>query len=117
METKLNPVDDFDLTDSGRAIFNVIKATLQYPANPQVKGAKLADDILFFCESAEEEPGTGKILWDTWAVLVEIIYCLPPEHPWQVSLIQSLKSLRQRDVSISENDKVRNRGTTFNAGY
>lgn len=117
MEAKLNPIDDVDLTDSERAIFNVIKVTLQYPANPQVKGVKLADDMFFFCESVEEERGIGKILWDTWAVLVEIIHYIPPGHPWQVSLIQSLKSLRQRDVSISENDKVRNRGTTFNAGY
>ncbi|KAB2569556.1 hypothetical protein DBV05_g11770 [Lasiodiplodia theobromae] len=55
MEIDLQPLEEIDFTNSERAIFNVLKATLQYPANPQTKGLKLADDIDFFCKSAEGE--------------------------------------------------------------
>ncbi|RDL35973.1 uncharacterized protein BP5553_06585 [Venustampulla echinocandica] len=48
MEISLRSIDFSHFTDSERAIFNVLRVTLQYPANPQVKGAKLADDISFF---------------------------------------------------------------------
>lgn len=107
MEIDLQPVEEIDFTNSERAIFNVLKATLQYPANPQTKGLKLADDIDFFCKSAEGEGAVSAILWDVWGVIVEIVSRIPPGHPWQTSLVQSLDTLRRRDGSASAQNKVR----------
>ncbi|KAK0647223.1 hypothetical protein DIS24_g7919 [Lasiodiplodia hormozganensis] len=102
MEIDLQPVEEIDFTNSERAIFNVLKATLQYPANPQVKGLKLADDIDFFCKSAEGEGAVSAILWDVWGVMVEIVYRIPPGHPWQVSLVQSLDNPTYTGEDVGE---------------
>lgn len=107
MEINLQPVKEIDFTNSERGIFNVLKATLQYTANPQIKGLKLADDINFFCKSVEGEGAVSAILWDVWGVIVEIVSRIPPGHPWQVSLVQSLDTLRRRDGSASAHNEVR----------
>lgn len=107
MDVSLQSVEDVNFADSERAIFNVLKATLQYPANPQAKCAKLADDINFFCISREKDVDVGEILWEVWSVVIDIVYCIPSGHLWQDSLVQSLDSLRQRDGAILEYDEVR----------
>lgn len=107
MEIDLQPVEEIDFTNSERAIFNVLKATLQYPANPQIKGLKIADDIDFFCKSAEGEGAVSAILWDVWGVIVEIVSRIPPGNPWQTSLVQSLDTLRRREGSASPHNDVR----------
>lgn len=104
----LQSVEDIEFTACERAIFNVLKATLQYPANPETKAEKLAADIEFFCKSAEGAAAIDELLWYTWAVTVEIAQRIPPAHPWQVSLIESLDNLRQRHGSILGRDKVSN---------
>lgn len=84
-----------------RAILNVLKATLQYPATPRLKAEKLADDISFFCQ----EEDTGIILWSVWFVVIEIAGCIPPDHPWQQCLLQALDILRHRnDTTINKED-------------
>ncbi|KAI1497274.1 hypothetical protein F5X99DRAFT_421456 [Biscogniauxia marginata] len=64
MKDNLRSVEDSDFTDSERAIFYSVK---------------LADDITFFCKSAEGE-----------SVILDVVCYVPPGHLWQVSLIQSL---------------------------
>ncbi|KAK0645294.1 hypothetical protein DIS24_g8068 [Lasiodiplodia hormozganensis] len=105
VEVNFQSVEDIEFTASERAIFNVLKATLQYPANPQTKATKLAADIEFFCNSAEGAAAIDELLWYLWAVIVEIAQQIPPGHPWQVSLIESLDNLRQRDGSVLGSDK------------
>ncbi len=92
----LQPAEDLELTPIQGAIFNVLKATLQYPAKAQAKGIKLADDIDFFSKSTEG--GTG--LWEIWDVVLEIACCIPPGHPWQDSLLQALDNLRRREGRV-----------------
>jgi len=89
----LQSVGDLELTAAERAIFNVLKATLQYPVDAKAKGAKLADDIDFFSKSAEGGPG----LWYVWVVVLDIACCIPPGHSWQDSLLRCLDNLRQRE--------------------
>lgn len=108
VKANLQSVEDIEFTASERAIFNVLKATLQYPANPETKAGKLAADIEFFCKSAEGAAAVDELLWYIWAVIVEIAQQIPPAHPWQVSLIESLDNLRQRHGSILGRDKVSN---------
>lgn len=100
MDVNLQSLENIDFSHSERAIFNILKATLQYPANPQAKGAKLANDITFFFKSPEEDDCIENILWEVWAVIIDIACCIPSGHLWQESLVQSLNSLRQRDGFI-----------------
>ncbi|OTA94725.1 hypothetical protein M434DRAFT_394512 [Hypoxylon sp. CO27-5] len=102
MEIDLSSAEETDFTPFERPIFNVLKATLQYPGNQQAKIEKLADDIIFFCKSSSH--GSG-ILWHVWSVVIEIIFYIPPGHPWQDCFIQCLSSLRQRDDTISSYDQ------------
>ena len=106
MEVSLQSVEDTNLIDPERAIFNVLKATLRYPANPQAKVIKIADDINFFCISLEEGTDIGEILWEIWSVVIDIVCCIPPGHSWQDCLVLSLDSLRQRDGAILKHNKA-----------
>ncbi|XXH00800.1 hypothetical protein Hte_007151 [Hypoxylon texense] len=103
MDINLQYAYDQTLSDLGRAVFNVLKATLQYPAEPQAKAMKLADDIKFFDKSSDENTDAD---WVTWLVVLDIACCIPPDHPWQNSLVQSLDALRQRDESTPTSDSL-----------
>lgn len=105
MELSLQYVQDQSFSDLGRAIFDIIKATLQYPAEPQAKAIKLANDVKFFYEASHQT--TDTVDWETWWVVLDVVCCIPPDHPWQDSLVQSLDILRQRDGSDSNDDPVR----------
>lgn len=107
MEVSLRSTEDSDFSDSEKAIFNVLKATLQYPADAQLKGIKLASDVKFFYKSTNLQSNNSEILWDVWAVILDIVYCVPPGHPWQTSLIQSLDNLRKLESSILEHGDER----------
>lgn len=106
MEISLQSVD-IDLMDSERAVFKVLKATLEYPTDVRVKAQKLADDINFFCKSRIGNIDEGEILWQLWGLLLDITCCIPPGHPWQECLVQALDSLRQRDGAIPGYGEVR----------
>lgn len=108
MEVDLQPVEKRKwYPDSQRAIFNVLRATLQYPANPEVKSARLVDDIKFFFRGVDEWNKRGILLDHLWRVIIETACCIPPGHSWQDSLLESLKSLRQQGGPYADNDKVR----------
>ncbi|KAI1079784.1 hypothetical protein F5B20DRAFT_542408 [Whalleya microplaca] len=107
MEISLQSAEDIKFTKIERAIFNVLKGTLQYPANPQVKGIKLADDICFFGKSIENDVHPGETIWAIWSVIIDIVYYIPPDHPWQDSLIQCLNNLRQRDGTVTGKSQSR----------
>ena len=106
MDISFQSVNVIEYQDSERAIFNVLKATLQFPASQQAKSAKLTEDFIFICRSQEESPSIDAILWEVWAVVIDIAQCIPPDHPWQNSLVQSLESLRERDDTVLENGRV-----------
>ncbi|KAI5458918.1 hypothetical protein BGZ63DRAFT_455783 [Mariannaea sp. PMI_226] len=92
-----------DYPSSYKAIFNVLKATLEYPASPEAKAKKLADDITFFCTSAKDDDPP---FWEIWPMVIALASNLPTDHEWQDSLILSLSILRQRDGSVNEENKL-----------
>lgn len=104
---EINPqlVVDAKFTDSERALFDLLKEALEDSANPETKGAKLAGVIKVFFERGEGDP--DERLWGIWSVIIDIVRCVPPDHPWQDSLVQSLHQLRQQDGAISQDGKVR----------
>lgn len=70
-----------------------------------MKGAKLAEDLKFFCNAVEDGP--DNVLWQVWAVFLDTVSCIPAGHPWQDSLVLSLNLLLQQDVPISKYYEVR----------
>ncbi|KAH8197386.1 hypothetical protein TruAng_008445 [Truncatella angustata] len=98
MAVSFQSVEDSDLSEAEAPIFNVLRATLQYPADPQLKGVKLADDLSFFFKAE----GTAEIGWDVWRVFIEVVSCIPHNHSWQESLLHALNHLRQRDTPVSD---------------
>jgi len=89
-------VEDLNLSAQERAICNIFRATLQFPADAQAKGMKLANDI-DLCNKAVNQ---GNPLWGAWIVLLDISRCIPPDHPWQDGLLQCLDNLRRREGRV-----------------
>lgn len=90
----LKYVEGKKLGPEARAMFNVLKATLEYPATAQQKGVKIADDIDFFARTFPKHVD----LWTVWFIVLDIAACLPPDHSWQDSLVKGLEDLGQRDI-------------------
>lgn len=89
--------------DGEERVHNVLKATLQVHASTNVKGAKLAEDIVYLIDGAAsvseaQEPAD---IW--WRVLL-IAGCTPPHHPWHSALIEAIKLLRQREGTMVQNN-------------
>jgi len=93
-----------NLTDLMGPVFRVLKATLEYPAKPEVKASKLADDVTFFTKGDNGDA----VLWQVWWVIFDIASVVPPDHAWQDSLVQCLSLLRERDEVITPKIEVRN---------
>ncbi len=106
MEVTLKSVED-NISVRERDIFNVLKATLQYPSNSEARGVQLADNINFFCAALEKDGiKAGDTTFYTWCVVLDIVCCIPPGHAWQDSLLHAIKNLRQRVPSaVPENNE------------
>ena len=108
MEVDLQPVEKLLWGPNvQQPIFNVLRATLQYPANPEVKSARLVDDMKFFFRGIDEWKKIGFIEDHLWRVIIEITGCIPSGHSWQDILLESLKSLRQQGGPYADHPKVR----------
>ncbi|KAI3327721.1 hypothetical protein HD806DRAFT_332679 [Xylariaceae sp. AK1471] len=100
MDVSLQFVEDFNMKDSDRAIFNILKATLQYTADTKVKSAKLAEDIKFICQAEDRTDGISDVILYVWSLVIEISQCIPPDHPWQDCLLQAIYNLRQQEGTV-----------------
>lgn len=92
---------DADESALRQAILNVLKATLEYPANPDIKAKKLTLDIIFFCTAVEDN---AIPFWEIWPVVLTIASRIPPGHEWQTRLSLSLENLRNPESFISGDD-------------
>jgi hypothetical protein len=99
MEVNLRYAEERNSDDIHGKLFDILKATLQSPINPPAKVAKLVEDIIFIYKTSEDKSPPGADSWFLWFVFFDIVSCIPPGHTWQETLIQTLKSLRQRDGS------------------
>lgn len=105
MDVNLQFVES-DLADYERPMYKVLKATLEYPADPEAKALKLADDIRFVTGWKDDVDDASCVLWQLWSLVLNIAKCIPPDHPWQQSLILALDTLQRRDDSVIEHDEV-----------
>lgn len=106
MDIDLQFVEARNLESYERAVLNVLKATLQYPADPQRKAEKLASDIVFFCQAEKGADEVDALLWSIWSIIIDVACCIPPGHPWQDSLIACLDILRRQDGAVPNTEEV-----------
>lgn len=106
-----------------KAIFNVIRGTLQYPASIEARAQKLADSLIFFCDGANPDVDISDIFNALWGWFIPIASDLPPGHEWHQALVLALQKVREREVASSAKIKVyplttvsRNFLTFINAG-
>ncbi|CAH0042625.1 unnamed protein product [Clonostachys rhizophaga] len=92
---------------SETAMFNLLKANLEFPASSTVKAKKLVDDMIFIYTSTEDSPYCS---WQLWPMVVALAACIPPDHEWQASLVEALHLVRQLDDSVAKDDS----GEPFN---
>ncbi|KAJ3564024.1 hypothetical protein NPX13_g7989 [Xylaria arbuscula] len=103
MAVSLKFVEDLELLALDQDNLNILRATLQYPAHPSIKSAKLAHDIIFIVDAnncKDSNEGTPDVIWYVWSLILEISKCIPPDHPWQDSLLQAIGHLRGQDGTV-----------------
>ncbi|KAI1118585.1 hypothetical protein F5Y14DRAFT_462542 [Nemania sp. NC0429] len=102
MEVDLDGVLEGTTLASYQAVLNMLKATLEYPAdNTDLKATKLAEDIQFMCRQAHANcDGDGGVLLYIWWIVIAISQYIPPGHPWQECLIEAVGNLRQLEGPV-----------------
>lgn len=106
MDLDLKELEDTKLFEYEQEIYNLLKGTLQYPAKPELIGAKLAEDIVFVCTTPllnKDEPCS---IFYVWNVVITLSQYVPPDHPWQDSLVQAVDSLRHREGHMNGTDSA-----------
>ncbi|KAI0399278.1 hypothetical protein F4802DRAFT_54219 [Xylaria palmicola] len=79
-------------------IFNRLKSILQSRDDVTTKSVTLAMDILTMGKLWYEND--SNITSSIFSVVLEIGKCIPPEHPWQDSLVGAISRLRERECSF-----------------
>ncbi|KAI0518003.1 hypothetical protein F5B22DRAFT_87629 [Xylaria bambusicola] len=95
------------LTESEKSIFDVFRASLQFPDAPDVLAQRLSDDIVFFCNSAEADEDPEAILGWAWDMMFEMITYIPPHHVWQDIWVDALKILKSRENLPARGDNAK----------
>ncbi|KAI1116736.1 hypothetical protein F5Y14DRAFT_406422 [Nemania sp. NC0429] len=97
MEMDLPSSEDLEHDAFERPMYNLLRATLQYPADTESLAAKLAEDIVFICQAEAQKEGVKGFLFFIWTIIIDIARCVPPDHPWQDCLVRAIHHLRQRE--------------------
>lgn len=92
--------EDLDHDEFERPMYNLLRATLQYPADTELVAAKLAEDIKFICQAEDQKDGVKGSIFFIWTIVIDIARCVPPDHPWQDCLVRAIDNLRQREGAV-----------------
>ncbi|KAI1750625.1 hypothetical protein F4782DRAFT_532314 [Xylaria castorea] len=103
MSSLFQTLEAQELTELEKPVFDVLKASLYYPTTDNVLANRLADDIVFFCQSAEVEDEYEAILTAVWRLSFNMICCIPSDHPWQDSWVNAIKELKGRGTLPARN--------------
>lgn len=97
-----------------RAAFRVFEATITYPQSPAAKGQKLAHDLYFFTQNLPYGTICGDLDPEVWEWFYDCTCHFPPGHPWQLALIECLRTFDKRaeketdpDIKVSNLDRQR----------
>lgn len=103
----LQPLDNLEFPPIERAILNMLRGVLEYPAPLEARASKIASDILFCCTEKDSDIHVSFALLSTWEVLLELVSCVPHDHEWHQCLVQALATIRKREGTADEEDPVR----------
>ncbi|XDG07215.1 hypothetical protein ABKA04_006830 [Annulohypoxylon sp. FPYF3050] len=101
MEPDLTGFEDGKFCDYQLDTYRLIKVNLQYPAEPKYIAAKLVEDIVFLCTTPRLNGENACDIFFVWDVIIQMSRYIPPDHPWQDSLVQAVDNLRHREGSIN----------------
>lgn len=93
------------------ALFNLFRATLQYPIRVEDQARKLCMDIDFliadsFLVPDEEVDHEYRTPIDNIRNVILVLSCyLPPDHSWQDALVLAVETLRKREGEMVPGDK------------
>ncbi|KAI1153847.1 hypothetical protein F4825DRAFT_449053 [Nemania diffusa] len=103
MSSLFQTLEAQELTEIEKPIFDVLKASLYYPTTDNVLANRLADDIVFFCRSADVEDDYEAILTAVWRLSFDMICCIPSDHALQDSWVNAIKELKGRGTLPARN--------------
>ncbi|KAK4099128.1 hypothetical protein N658DRAFT_508970 [Parathielavia hyrcaniae] len=82
------------MTQSQTDVLRILEGALNSNGDLATAAAKLADDLRQFFISSESEQTASALLWDLWAVLLNVVRIVPIEHPWHAALVAAVEGLR-----------------------
>lgn len=120
----LQSLDGATFHPSERAMLNMLKGVLEYPATVEARGAKIADDILHFYMDNIPDGEVRGMLFALWGVWLELVSYIPHGHEWHQCLALAVDAVRQDEraaskrlpvcynqVEFAQRSKVLTRGT------
>ncbi|KAI0405267.1 hypothetical protein F4802DRAFT_614939 [Xylaria palmicola] len=104
-----------ELKEDEKPMFDVLKASLYYPTTANVLPRRLADDIVFFCDSADVEDVYEGILTIAWYLIFDMICYIPSDHLWDHDTYElSWQELPCFSMQLDAHmDRVREKDTEF----
>ncbi|KAK6210009.1 hypothetical protein QIS74_11593 [Colletotrichum tabaci] len=94
-DINLGTVGEQTATESQEKIFRILQTHLQSGENTSTSSSELADAIQQLGATKSSRDAASGFLWDLWVVVVDLAYLIPPDHPWQDTLIGAIQTLRQ----------------------
>lgn len=102
----LKSLDGATYEPSERAVLNMLKGVLEYPATVEARGAKIADDILhFYLDNTDDEEVDG-MLFAMWGVWLELVSYIPHGHEWHQCLAHAFDLVHLDERVIGNKDTV-----------
>ncbi|KAG9255540.1 uncharacterized protein F5Z01DRAFT_672852 [Emericellopsis atlantica] len=91
----LKSLGDATFLPSERAMLNMLKGVLEYPATMEARAAKIANDILHFYLDNTHDDEVGGMLFALWGVWLELVSCILHGHEWHQCLALAVDFVRQ----------------------
>jgi hypothetical protein len=99
-----------DLTQSEADVLSILNEALASQADPASASADLARSLREYISSqgSESLEIAADVLWDLWAILLDVVRIVPVDHPWLEVLIAAVDDLRQQGGPVAGSGDVSN---------
>ena len=78
--------------ESQRVIFHFLEDCLRNPADSHQNATKIVEEFRAYLKAHSDDVSLA--FWDLWMVLLDIVWVVPPDHPWQDTLVEMIQLLR-----------------------
>lgn len=103
----LKSLDGATFEPSERAVLNMLKGVLEYPATVEARGAKISNDILHFYLDNTPDVEVSGMLFALWGVWLEVVSYIPHGHEWHQCLALAIDTVRQDERAAGKGLTVR----------